>query len=129
MLIAFMGDFIDCTESYNISQEEIDDLKKKYNISGICSIQPDITFKDQVFCFTGKSSRASRKEISDVIMQAGGIFKDSVVKNTDFLIVGDEGNPCWAFSCYGRKVEKAIELRKSGSKIQIVHENDFWDCV
>ena len=62
-------------------------------------------------------------------MQAGGIFKDSVVKNTDFLIVGDEGNPCWAFSCYGRKVEKAIELRKSGSKIQIVHENDFWDCV
>jgi NAD-dependent DNA ligase len=129
MLIAFMSDFIDCAESYNISQREIDALKEQYQISGICSMQPNITFKDKIFSFTGKSSRASRTEIAEAVTDAGGTFKDSVVKNTDFLIVGDEGNPCWAFSCYGRKVEKAVNLRKSGSKIQIVHENDFWDCI
>ena len=129
ILIAFMSDFIDCSESYNISQNDIDNLKSQYNISGICSIDPDITFEDKIFSFTGKSSRASRNEIAETITKAGGTFKDSVVKNTDFLIVGDEGNPCWAFSCYGRKVEKAVGLRKAGSKIQIVHENDFWDCV
>jgi len=30
---------------------------------------------------------------------------------------------------YGRKVEKAIQLRKEGHKIILVHENDFWDAI
>ena len=128
-LIAFMGEFIDCRESYNISQSDLDALKEKYMISGICALDPDLTIENKVFCFTGKSSRSRRDDIANAVEAAGGIFKNSVVKNTDFLIVGDEGNPCWAFSCYGRKVEKAVELRKSGSKIQIVHENDFWDAM
>lgn len=41
--------------------------------------------------------------------------------------VGNNGNMCWAYSCYGRKVEKAIELRKKGDNIVIVNEVDFWD--
>ena len=36
---------------------------------------------------------------------------------------------CWAFSCFGRKVEKAVDIRKSGGTILIVHESDFWDTV
>jgi hypothetical protein len=51
---------------------------------------------------------------------------NSVSRKTNYLIVGDDGNPCWAFACYGRKVEKAINLRKQGTQIIIVHENDFW---
>lgn len=58
-----------------------------------------------------------------------GIFNDNVVKTTEYLLVGNEGNPCWAFSCYGRKVEKAMELRKKGVNILIVHEDDFWRVV
>ena len=54
---------------------------------------------------------------------------NSVSKKTNYLIVGDDGNPCWAYACYGRKVEKAINLRKEGAQIIIVHENDFWDEV
>jgi SH3-like domain-containing protein len=44
-------------------------------------------------------------------------------------LIGDEGNPCWVFSCYGRKVEKAIQYRKSGLPILIIHENDFWNAI
>ena len=128
-LFLFMSDFIDTKESYNISQPEIDTLKSQYNISGICSIQPDITIEGKLFCFTGASSRGTRNEIASVIEEHGGLFNKSVIKKTDFLIVGDDGNPCWAFSCYGRKVERAVELRKTGSKIQIVHESDFWDAL
>lgn len=47
----------------------------------------------------------------------------------DFLVVGADGNPCWAFACYGRKVEMAIDYRKQGCKLLIVHENDFWDAA
>ena len=39
------------------------------------------------------------------------------------------GPPCWAYSCYGRKIEEAMELRKSGAHVQIVNETDFWDAV
>ena len=52
-----------------------------------------------------------------------------MTQKTDYLIVGNEGNPCWAFSCYGRKVEKAVELRKKGSNIQIINEDDFWNAL
>ena len=47
----------------------------------------------------------------------------------DYLIVGADGNPCWAFACYGRKIEKAMELRKAGARIALVHESDFHDAV
>ena len=56
-------------------------------------------------------------------------FQKNPTKQTDFLIIGADGNPCWAYACYGRKVEKAVHLRKQGSRLLIVHENDFWDAV
>ncbi len=88
----------------------------------ICSLAP-------VFRFTGASKNGPRKELEQIIANNGGIFKNTVTKATDYLIVGNDGNPCWAFSCYGRKVEKAIELRKSGSNMLIVHEDDFWKAL
>ena len=51
------------------------------------------------------------------------------MKKTNYLIIGSEGNTCWAFSCYGRKVEKAMEMRKNGVNIVLVNEIDFWDSI
>jgi hypothetical protein len=62
-------------------------------------------------------------------MKLGGIPLDSVTEDTDYLIVGDNGNLAWAFSCYGRKVERAVELRKKGHRIAIIHEFDFCDVI
>lgn len=41
-----------------------------------------------------------------------GIFNKNINQKTDYLLVGNDGKPYLEFSCYGRKVEKAIELRK-----------------
>ena len=71
----------------------------------------------------------SRESLKNKIEQLGGIPTDSLTKKTDYLIVGDNGNPAWAFSCYGRKVEKAINLRKEGHTIMLVHEFDFYDVL
>lgn len=77
-----------------------------------------------------KSSKATRKELEKIIKNAGGFINfKSVTKETNYLIVGNDGNQCWAFSTYGRKVERTIELRKKGLKIMIIQENDFWDAV
>ncbi|MDD3364133.1 MAG: BRCT domain-containing protein [Syntrophomonas sp.] len=82
-----------------------------------------------LFCFTGVSSKAKRSDIKAIVESKGGIFKNTVVKDTTYLIVGNGGNPCWVFSCYCRKVEQAVNLRKAGHGILIVHEKDFWDEI
>ncbi|MBE3586529.1 MAG: BRCT domain-containing protein [Thermoanaerobacter sp.] len=129
LLKAFFTDFVDVNSSKNINKEEVLRLKKETVISGICAVCPEISIPDKVFCFTGISSKASRRTIKDTIESLGGVFSNSVSKKTDYLIVGDNGNPCWAFACYGRKIEEAVKLRKAGHRILIVHENDFWDSL
>lgn len=129
MLKVFFTDFIDTRNSYNINSFEIEKLKKEIHIDGICAMCPDVVISGNTFCFTGKSLKATRSEIESAIVELGGNFIDSVSKNINYLIIGNDANPCWVFSCYGRKVEKAIDLRKKGCKIVIVNENDFWDAI
>lgn len=129
ILKTIFSDFIDMKLSYNLNQGEFEELTKSMNIQGICALGPNIEFDGKLFSFTGASSRMKRSEIAEIVEGRQGLFKDSVVSTTDYLIVGDEGNPCWAFSCYGRKIEKAINLRKQGKRIVIAHEVDFWDSI
>ena len=129
MMKAFFAEFIDTQTSININRDEYKTIKAEMNIQGICALAPNIEFGDKTFCFTGESSRLKRSEIAEIITTRGGHFNNNVVRETDYLIVGDSGNPCWAFSCYGRKVEKAVGLRKEGKQIIIAHEIDFWDAL
>lgn len=125
-LIAYCSSFVDFSTSYNLNSADLATLREESHVSGICAKDPFIDIEDHTFCFTGKSSKCSRSEFEQVIAENDGIFNNNITKKTNYLLVGDDGNPCWAFNCYGRKVEKAIELRKQGSGIIIVHENDFW---
>lgn len=128
-LMALFSDIIDFTSSFNLNQIDFDRLKEKYSISGVCAANPEISFENKVFCFTGESYRAKRAEIAKIINSLGGRFNADVSKKVDYLIVGSSGNPCWAYSCYGRKIEDAVGLRRAGAKIVIVNENDFWAKV
>lgn len=127
ILRAFFSNFVDTKESANIHEIDRQVLQEKYSIKGICAIAPEISFPDKTFCFTGTSKRGTRNEIACIICSKGGSYNDRVTKDTNYLIVGADGNPCWAFSCYGRKVEKAMDMRKSGHQVIIVNEIDFWD--
>lgn len=99
------------------------------NVVGLCAVCPEITFSDRRFCFTGTSCKYTRSEFSKLIKQLGGEVVNSVSAKIDYLIIGADGNQCWAYACYGRKVEKAVELRKSGARLLLIHENDFHDAV
>ena len=128
MLMAFFSNFIDLTASYHLHETELVRLREQYSLDGICASQPVIDFENKRFCFTGESRVCKRKEIEQHIINAGGMLLNSVSTKVDYLVVGASGNPCWAYACYGRKIEEAVQLRKEGSKILIVHENDFWDA-
>lgn len=129
ILKVYFAEFVDSNSSIKIDFNEIDNFKNDYTVNGICSVCPEIALQDKTFCFTGASTRATRKDFENLIPSLGGTFSKTVTKKTDYLIIGSNGNTCWAYSCYGRKVEQAINLRKNGSKIVIIHENDFWDAV
>lgn len=104
-------------------------LTEGHGLSGLCAVCPEIAIADSTFCFTGESSKYSRAEFSDLVGSLGGQTLSGVSSKLNYLVIGTDGNPCWAYACYGRKVEKAVELRKQGKRIVIVHENDFHDAV
>lgn len=128
-LMAFFGNIIDFTSSFNLVEKDFNELKKKYSISGICAMCPEITFEDKTFCFTGESYRTTRTEMGNIVKKLGGQVRSGVSVKTNYLIVGNAGNQCWAYSCYGRKIEDAMQIRKDGGNVIIVNETDFWDAV
>ncbi len=128
MLKAVFSQFCDI-KNVETKMEIMDEIQEAYDFKGVCAVAPELIFVNHQFCFTGKSGRAERNEIKEVIQQHGGKYINGVSGKTNYLIVGDEGNTCWSYACYGRKVEKAMKLRIGGQPIQIVHENDFWDKI
>jgi hypothetical protein len=98
-------------------------------IDGVCASCPEVTFEGKVFCLTGASARYLREELVEMITGLGGQHSKSVTRKVDYLVVGADGNPCWAYACYGRKVEAAVKLRKQGFPLWIVHENDLRDAL
>ena len=99
------------------------------SIVGLCAVCPELNFNNSWFCFTGASQEYSRKDLANIVTQLGGKITNTVRQDLDYLIIGAEGNPCWAYACYGRKVEAAVNLRKNGAQLLIVHEHDFHDAV
>lgn len=127
ILMAYFNQFVTIQDSQ--VRQTIKDKTVDVNISGLCTSEPDVTFEGKTFCITGVLQRGNRENLQRDIIKLGGIPTDTISKKTDYLIVGDNGNPAWAFSCYGRKVEKAINLRKDGHTIMLIHEFDFSDII
>ena len=124
-LLAFFADFARTTGHYSIALSDVETM----TIQGVCAVCPEVSFRERNFCFTGKSERMTRVQCAQVIQELGGTFSGNVTLDLHYLVIGAEGNPCWAYSCYGRKVEQAVKYRKQGIQLVLVHENDFWDAV
>lgn len=127
ILKAYFNEFVNLSNSDTASK--IKEESSSVQISALCTSDPHVDFKDKTFCITGILSIMSRKELLNRIASLGGIPTNSITKKTDYLIVGDNGNQAWAFACYGRKVEKAMNLRKDGHTITLIHEFDFNDLL
>lgn len=85
-----------------------------------------IKFPGKSFCLTGKFAWefGPRSQIEETIRFSGGITQTNVTKDTDFLVIGGGSTRDWIHSTYGRKIEKAIELRGKGQALAIVPESE-----
>lgn len=77
------------------------------------------------FVFTGKFASGTRSECQAEVKSRGGLCQDRPTKKTRFLIVGSIGSRDWAHSSWGRKIEKAVELRAAGEDIDILCEESW----
>lgn len=126
MLFRYFSEFISILDSKTITSAPV---AQGNGITGLCAVCPEIEFRDRIFAFTGASARYPRSRLEKTVVDLGGRTASGPGKKVDYLVIGADGNPCWAYACYGRKVEKAVELRKSGVKMMIIHESDFHDAV
>lgn len=126
MLMRYFADFVEVGDERTVTAPPVE---VGSTIGGLCAVDPIIEFTDHGFCFTGASPRMKRSEFNALVSDRGGRSYDSVSKKVDYLVIGADGNPCWSFACYGRKVEKAIQMRKGGARLLIVHEIDFHDAI
>jgi len=124
LLLNFFAEFTAISESRTVATSH-----KALSTPAVCAVCPDVTFEGKVFGFTGSSAKYSRDELREIVEGLGATFTNSISKKLDYLIIGADGNPCWAYACYGRKVEMAVALRKAGARILLVHEHDFHDAV
>jgi len=122
----FFGEFVALADNRTIVSPQI---IQGGSFLGLCAVCPEVNFQGKRFSFTGASGKYSRKQFRSVVEGLGGQFSESVSSKTDYLIIGADGNPCWAYACYGRKVEMAVTLRKEGARLLLVHENDFHDAI
>ena len=125
-LLELFSGFVESSDKHTLAMAPI---KINGTVVGICAVDPAIIFSGKIFCITGASKKYSRADFAELITRMGGVFTNSMSKKVRYLIVGGDGNPCWQYSCYGRKVEAAMTLRQSGINVVIVHENDFHDAV
>ncbi|MCG3706408.1 BRCT domain-containing protein [Aliarcobacter butzleri] len=87
---------------------------------------PNIEFINKTFCMTGAFTIGTRAKIEELIQDLGGVPQKNPTLKTNYLVIGILGSGDWIHSSYGRKIEKAVELRDiNGSDIQIISEEHF----
>ena len=85
---------------------------------------PSVLFDSRNYCFTGTFAFGPRHECEAAVVELGGAC-GSLTKNTNYLVIGIYATDSWAHSSYGRKIERALELKQDGVPIHIIGEQHW----
>ena len=91
------------------------------------SPMPDpVIIKGRVLNITGRFAFGTRRKVMEAIEQKGGSPSDSSpTRESHYLVIGLFASRDWAHTNYGRKIERAVELRGSGSGLAIISEGHW----
>lgn len=82
-------------------------------------------FCGRVFVFTGALSSMERRQAMQAVVDCGGICRDTVNTETDYLVLGQEGFRGYQAGHKSGKMRKVEEMRGKGAPIEIMSESDF----
>ena len=84
---------------------------------------------DKYVAITGTLEKMSRKEAMQIIADLGGHCQDSVNKETNYLILGNNDYNPILRGKKSSKLLKAESLKLKGQDIEILSENVFYDVI
>lgn len=84
-----------------------------------------VEIEGRTFCLTGNFLLGTRPSCEELIARRGGVAVKAVSKKVDYLVLGSLGSEEWKHGSFGTKLERAMELRASGGRPLIVHEDPF----
>lgn len=90
----------------------------------LCNPAPRMKFYGAPICFTGTFEFGGRKECEEAA-RALGAEPGGLTAKTHYLVIGVYATESWAQSSFGRKIEKAVEMRAAGKPISIIGEKHW----
>lgn len=92
-------------------------------------IGTDSPITGKIIVFTAELARMEREDAQQLVESLGGINHKTVVKNTDYLVVGSAGYSHKTADDKSTKWKKAAEWISKGVDIQIIGEDDFFAMI
>lgn len=83
---------------------------------------------NRAFAFTGTLEKMTRTEAAQMVVSHGGIFCETVRKDTNFLVLGVT-DYAKTNGLKSNKQKRAEQLRLNGNDIEIISENVFYDML
>lgn len=121
------------------TEAEFIDLFKRHQIpiaAVMNDMQPRVTEFDDThpffgkrIVFTGALSRMTRKEAAQLVLDVGGIPADSMNKETNYLVIGNEDFKSCVKNGKSTKMLKAEQMQKRGIDIQVISEDLFFEMI
>jgi hypothetical protein len=84
---------------------------------------------NKTICFTGKFVCGTREACEKLAENKGATVSRTVTSGLDVLILGTLASRDWRFTSHGRKIEKALKIKKKGSDILILSERAWLKCI
>jgi DNA polymerase-3 subunit epsilon len=94
-------------------------------IGDITKHRPESIFYGHKIVFTGTLSSMVRSEAQQIVADIGGINSNTISKDTDYLIVGQQDFRVVGDDGMSNKQEKAQKLLVQGVYIEVLSESDF----
>lgn len=122
-----------------ISEEERDDLlQTMHRVTSTAARQTGISyeastevweddtdtidFSDSVFCLTGDFVSGDRAAVETMLRLKGAQLSPNVNKSVDYLVIGTLASRDWLYTPHGRKIEKALLLKRQDIHITVITE-------
>lgn len=117
-----------------VSAEELEDMQILFSefadpVSSQSSHDTITSIKSKHIVVTGDFDYGSRADVCALFENAGGIIDSSVKKATDYVVVGSKGSDSWKTGNYGSKIQKALELKDKGERVEIIQECNFIPAI
>jgi NAD-dependent DNA ligase len=81
-----------------------------------------VDIEGHTFCLTGDFVSGDRNHVDTMLRLKGADLSPNVNKQVDYLVIGTLASRDWLYTSHGRKIEKALLLKREGCGIQIITE-------